>query len=375
MCTATCSGQLNGNDRRVPAAHGTELGDFPSAWRARTDGTRRAPAKAKDYPPFEHVDLYHQGESHLRSDLRRSDAGRRRHVASVLPACGVAEPSRAGGAVRHLRPILRQRRGEYAGTPVVDGRVRHRLPEKTMPDIYRFKRPERDGTGRRRRSRWPATYGMRRFARASRCATTASTPSRRADDAGPARTRGAHCVAAPYTNPSYPAFDMTVSDQHRTDVWIDEFRGYDESPGTCRRWKSCSLPGDHTAGARAGRRTPKRILRRQRPGARTDRRGALTVAFLAEHGGFRARGRLAGGTRPRRLPPFRDARDIGVEPRRRLSPLREHDRRAGDDRGNPGPGVDVAVRPFQSSVARDLDGPTRPATVRCADAGPVARRK
>jgi hypothetical protein len=59
----------------------------------------------------------------------------------------------------------------------------------------------------------------------------------------------------PYTNPSYPPFDMTVSDQRRADVWISELHEY-ERAGKMPSLEILHLPRDHTAGLRAGLCTP-----------------------------------------------------------------------------------------------------------------------
>jgi DNA-binding beta-propeller fold protein YncE len=60
---------------------------------------------------------------------------------------------------------------------------------------------------------------------------------------------------APYTNPEYPGYDLNITDQKRADVWIkelEEFVGKGELPALEIVW----LPGDHTAGAQPGQRTP-----------------------------------------------------------------------------------------------------------------------
>jgi YVTN family beta-propeller protein len=58
------------------------------------------------------------------------------------------------------------------------------------------------------------------------------------------------------TDPEYPGFDLSVADTSRANRWIAEFRRQvagDSMPALTILW----LPNDHTAGARAGMRTPR----------------------------------------------------------------------------------------------------------------------
>jgi YVTN family beta-propeller protein len=63
----------------------------------------------------------------------------------------------------------------------------------------------------------------------------------------------------PYTSPDYPPFDMTISDQHRADVWMKEFAHYVETK-SLPALQILHLPNDHTAGARANRPTPRAYM-------------------------------------------------------------------------------------------------------------------
>jgi len=53
----------------------------------------------------------------------------------------------------------------------------------------------------------------------------------------------------------YPTFDMTIPDQKRADVWIEELAEF-AADGDMPSLELVYLPGDHTAGGRAGMRTP-----------------------------------------------------------------------------------------------------------------------
>jgi hypothetical protein len=60
----------------------------------------------------------------------------------------------------------------------------------------------------------------------------------------------------PYTNPDYPPFDVAISDQLRTDVWLEEFNRYVRE-GRMPALEIMHLPQDHTAGARPRYCTPR----------------------------------------------------------------------------------------------------------------------
>ena len=64
---------------------------------------------------------------------------------------------------------------------------------------------------------------------------------------------------ATHTNPDYPGFDLNELDQARMDVWLKEFAQYVEK-GVMPQLEIVRLPNDHTAGARAGSRTPRAFM-------------------------------------------------------------------------------------------------------------------
>lgn len=79
-------------------------------------------------------------------------------------------------------------------------------------------------------------------------------------------TAGGHTVyignkpfLATHTSPDYPGFDLEQLDQARMDVWLKEFREYVKS-GVMPQLEIVRLPNDHTAGARAGSRTPRAYM-------------------------------------------------------------------------------------------------------------------
>jgi YVTN family beta-propeller protein len=83
-----------------------------------------------------------------------------------------------------------------------------------------------------------------------------SPVKRDADDPLPPGYRGNKPYLVSKTNPSYPGFDLGIRDQHRVDIWLEEFKQYVEH-GTMPALEIVRLPNDHTSGAAAGRPTPR----------------------------------------------------------------------------------------------------------------------
>lgn len=63
----------------------------------------------------------------------------------------------------------------------------------------------------------------------------------------------------PFTHPTYPGFNMEILDQHRVDIWIDEFKTF-ENQGDMPALQILYLPSDHTAGTKAGARSPQACM-------------------------------------------------------------------------------------------------------------------
>ena len=76
------------------------------------------------------------------------------------------------------------------------------------------------------------------------------------DKTAPTRYRATKAALSPYTNPDYASFDMRISDQKRTDVWLKDFREFVQNENL-PALEILHLPRDHTAGARAGWSSPK----------------------------------------------------------------------------------------------------------------------
>lgn len=75
----------------------------------------------------------------------------------------------------------------------------------------------------------------------------------------PQRYRAAKASLVPYTNQDYPSFDMDIKDQRRIEVWLKEFQEFVRK-GNLPALEIMHLPGDHTSGGRAGKRTPRAYM-------------------------------------------------------------------------------------------------------------------
>ena len=76
------------------------------------------------------------------------------------------------------------------------------------------------------------------------------------DDVLPPGYRGNKPFLASHTHPAYPGYNLSISDQHRADVWIAELAEFTRR-GVMPALEIVRLPNNHTAGALAGRPTPR----------------------------------------------------------------------------------------------------------------------
>jgi YVTN family beta-propeller protein len=60
-------------------------------------------------------------------------------------------------------------------------------------------------------------------------------------------------------HPSYPPFDLSIPDNDRFEIWLEEFRRF-ERDGGLPRLNIIRLGNDHTAGTRPGSRTPRAMV-------------------------------------------------------------------------------------------------------------------
>jgi YVTN family beta-propeller protein len=62
-----------------------------------------------------------------------------------------------------------------------------------------------------------------------------------------------------HTNTAYSGFNLQITDQSRTDIWLKEFQEYVRE-GKLPALEIMTLPNDHTSGARAGMPTPRAYM-------------------------------------------------------------------------------------------------------------------
>ena len=79
------------------------------------------------------------------------------------------------------------------------------------------------------------------------------------DKQEPARYRAVKSALDRYTSREYPAYNLTIRDQVRADVWLKEFQEFVRD-GNLPALQIMHLPGDHTSGGRPGRPTPKSYM-------------------------------------------------------------------------------------------------------------------
>ena len=76
------------------------------------------------------------------------------------------------------------------------------------------------------------------------------------DAAGATVYRSTVSSAAPYTSPTYPAWDLAIQDQRRADAWLAELADYVRQ-GQMPALEVLHLPNDHTSGTKPGMPTPR----------------------------------------------------------------------------------------------------------------------
>ncbi|MDX2193644.1 MAG: bifunctional YncE family protein/alkaline phosphatase family protein [Gemmatimonadales bacterium] len=75
----------------------------------------------------------------------------------------------------------------------------------------------------------------------------------------PAGYRGLKPFLRDNTCDSFPAYDLSISDQRRADVWLAEFAGFVRA-GRMPQLQVLRLPNDHTMGMRAGQLSPRAYM-------------------------------------------------------------------------------------------------------------------
>ncbi len=253
-------GQLNGTINVLPArVRGVELTRLTRRV-TRANGWTRARTRPI-YPPFKHV-IYIIKENRtydqVLGDLPQGDGD-----ASLLFFPRAVSPNHHALAERFglFDRFFVNAEVSQQGHPWSTSAYVTDYTEKTTPSLYSFLRADADegevdepATG----FLWNAAlkHGL-----SLRIYGEYGEPLQQdaANKNAPVRYHSTKPAISPYTNPDYPSFDMAIPDQRRADVWLKEFDGYAQS-GRLPALEIIHLPCDHTAGARAGRPTPKAYM-------------------------------------------------------------------------------------------------------------------
>lgn len=254
-------GQLSGTVSVVRAVQGSEL-DALSHRMARANGWDTARVARAHYPPFEHV-VYIIKENRtydqVFGDLQQADGD-----TTLLFFPRAISPNHHALAERFgiFDRYFVNAEVSNQGHPWSTAAYVTDFLEKTTPDDYRGSRPEHDDAAIEASDPavgylWDAA--IRKGVTLRVYGEYAELVLRADSDSGPQRVRSLIPSLAPYTNPTYPPFDMTISDQLRADTWLAEFAQYERS-GKMPALEILHLPRDHTSGARARRPTPKAYM-------------------------------------------------------------------------------------------------------------------
>ncbi len=249
-------GQLNGTVCMVPAARGAALEPLTRRVAASNHWDTTTTGASARYPPFKHV-IYIIKENRTFDQV----------FGDLAQADGDTTYLFFGRSITPNHHALAERFGIFdrffvnaevsaQGHPWSTAAYVTDFLEKTTPDVYRRGRAERDDQGDADDPAagylWDAAIRkgltLRNYGEFGE-----AVPE---DDTGPARTRATVASLDPYTHPTYPPYDLSIPDQKRADVWLEELRASEQS-GEMPALQILHLPNDHTSGALAGRPTPK----------------------------------------------------------------------------------------------------------------------
>ncbi|HJP92164.1 MAG TPA: beta-propeller fold lactonase family protein [Pyrinomonadaceae bacterium] len=249
-------GQLNGTVTVLPAEMKRAEMMQLTARVARVNNWTKTPSTSPKYPPFKHV-IYIIKENRtydqVLGDLAQGDGDQSLvfFPRSISPNHH-ALAERFGLFDRFFCNAEVSSQGHVWSTAayVTD------YGEKTIPSLYAFKRDGNDrgdvdepASGYLWNAAIKKGVTLRNYGEFGE-----PIPTRNKNE--PVRYRAIKAALDRYTNHEYPAFDMKISDQVRTDVWLKEFQEYVQQ-GNLPALQIMHLPGDHTSGGRPGRPTPK----------------------------------------------------------------------------------------------------------------------
>jgi len=251
-------GQLNGTVTLLPASWSDR--DLSSLTRRvqRANGWDRS-RPARRYPPFGHV-------VYILKENRTYD-----QVFGDLPqGDGDSSLTFFPRAVSPNHHALAERFGLYdrffvnaevssQGHPWSTAGYVTDYGEKTVPSAYSDRRDEgEEGAGE---ADEPAGGWLWQIAREKGIAFRnygETMEKRKGPNGGPVWYTPRKGLAE-VSHPTYPGWDLTVSDQLRADLWIADLREY-EKKGEMPTLQLLWLPNDHTSGARPGLPTPRAYM-------------------------------------------------------------------------------------------------------------------
>jgi YVTN family beta-propeller protein len=254
-------GQLNGTVTVLPAWPRDKSLDSLSARVAHANGWDEAPARQAHYPPFQHV-IYVIKENRtfdqVLSDLPRADGD-----TSLLFFSRTVAPNHHALAERFgiYDRFFVNAEVSAQGHPWSTAGYVTDFVEKTTPDVYRSRRPEPAGEGEVDDPAMGFLWNeaIRKGVALRNYGEYGEPVPEQPGDPGPTQYRATRAALRPYTSVRYPSFDVGIPDQRRADVWLAEFQA-DVAAGRMPTLEIMHLPNDHTAGARAGRPTPKAYM-------------------------------------------------------------------------------------------------------------------
>ncbi len=252
-------GQLNGTITTLSAKMGSAQLTRLTRRVARANNWNKKPSTSRKYPPFKHV-IYIIKENRtydqVFGDLPQGDGD-----ASLVFFPRAISPNhhalaeRFGLFDRFFCNAEVSSQGHVWSTAayVTD------YGEKTIPSLYSFRRNPNDrGDVDEPASGYLWNAAIRKGLTLRNYGEFGEPlPSKNQNER--VRYRATKPALDRYTSREYPSFDMKISDQIRADVWLKEFSEFVQR-GNLPALEIIHLPGDHTAGARAGRPTPRAYM-------------------------------------------------------------------------------------------------------------------
>lgn len=243
-------GQLNGTLRLCPElVSASTLAEYSR--RVAEANNWNARLERRDYPPFKHV-IYIIKENRtydqVLGDLKEGDGD-----AGLVFFGQAVSPNHHALALRFGlfdRFFTNAEVSSHGHIWSTAGYVTD-FGEKTIPSAYSDRREGVDGE----EADEPINGFLWTLARKKKISFRDYGEMMKAREGWPVTQR----ELAPDISPTYPPFDLKITDQVRADAWIAELQTF-VSNGKMPSLEIMHLPSDHTAGGRAGYRTPRAFM-------------------------------------------------------------------------------------------------------------------